>query len=121
MIQKNLVSGAPIPEGVKVTEIRGTSDLLSYSRSFNARVEKAREGGGLASNFVPREGDESRRAGADMGHWVPYTRENEIRRWVALLKALNGIKWDYTFPGEYKTSDRFEDDPGGTAAGSTPK
>ena len=89
----NLADGVPIPEGLKVTEVVGTGDLLTYSREFNKDVKKQQEEhpNTLGSN-LSSDKESVRTFGANMRHGIPFmTRENEIKRMTQVVKSLQNL------------------------------
>jgi len=93
-VELGLSKGIPIPEGLKVTEVVGLNDLLTYSGDFKEEVMEQRKKapGSLGANRVSR-GENITSYGADMGHSIPFvSRENEIKRMVRAVKCLDQLK-----------------------------
>jgi len=95
LILKNLTSGIPIPENIKVTELIGTSDPLMYSHKFSKKVKeqkskfKNEEDKPLGENIVKNKGNENRRTfGINTSHNIPFLRDSEFNR---LKKAAESL------------------------------
>lgn len=94
LVLDSLAKGVPIPDDLKVTEVIGTSDMLTYSKDFNEQLSKQREehAGSMAMNRISKS-DNITAYGADMGHAIPFvTRENEIRRMAGAVQSLINLR-----------------------------
>ena len=80
----NLLKGKEIPSGMKVTEIVGLDDLLTFSPLFEAKagIQRMTRENYLQRYLVSKEGEkgERKRYGIAMPHVPPFYRENELKR-----------------------------------------
>ncbi|MEK7600999.1 MAG: hypothetical protein AAB480_00500 [Patescibacteria group bacterium] len=93
-VLKNLYAGVPIPENLKVTEVRGQYDLLTFTPGFSSKLAEQREKarGSLGQNIVKTEEKNRRVHGADMMHNVPNFPESAFARMHRAAKGLEAVQ-----------------------------
>ena len=92
-LKKAVMSGAPLPEKIKVSETVGVYDPLMFSmdrkRQYDRRVTE--RAGSLGANILPSKKGE-RIFGLKMTHRVPFFRNNEFKRWDKLAEIISSLK-----------------------------
>lgn len=99
--------GTPVPEGVKITEVIGTSDTTMFAPFSKerrrvqraARETKETYEGSLAQHTIA-ESDTRRTFAADMTHMIPNITPTVLRRLHRAVSALEHMKLDRVAKGQ---------------------
>jgi len=101
-VYKTLMTGIPVPNNLKVTEVIGIVDPLMYSLKFRKLVEKKRNkyssrrkltGESLGENIVSDPKNPNRRTfGIFTSHNIPFLRKSEFQRLKKAVKMFEDLK-----------------------------
>ncbi|HVX91446.1 MAG TPA: hypothetical protein VHC20_07605 [Candidatus Paceibacterota bacterium] len=94
-----LLTGAPVPSTIKVTEVIGLDDPLIYSkerkdgslaRTKQMRIERGAFGP-LQGKVLPRSAPNERVFGLPMSHTLPFYRTSEFSRFDRVVEAVDAL------------------------------
>ena len=99
-ILTNLGKTIALKETTRLTQVIGLNDPTMYTPGFSRDAEEHRgttltKNDGVQSlgdNMVPGANDNTRTFGVDMGHTIPFFRQNEFKRMRRAAEALDAIK-----------------------------